>query len=151
MFYTTLQKTTLSLFLLLGLSTNALAISPDTNPANITTPTTVTPFQTTNSPSKVIEFARQAAAIAGVAQACSQNVTDFSAHIKEAINKLTNNPSEQAAAFLIYQQIAQEAQMAEKKNQTIPCTKVIQDFLSLPIMQPDYKTTVIDKLEPSGP
>lgn len=139
----TTQKKIFGLILLLGISTLALA---DTAPINSTS----SPSALSNPQSKAIEFARQAGAIAGIAQACGQNLGDFSARVTEAINKLANDPSEEAAAGLIYQRISQEAQMAEKKNQTIPCMKVLQDFRNLPIMQSDYKTKVIDQLNAAG-
>lgn len=130
----TLQKKILSLILLLNMSTSVLADTPPNH-------------STLNNPeSKAIEFAKQAGAIAGVAQACGQNLGDFSARITEAINKLSIGPSDQVAAALVYQRISQEAQMAEKRTQTIPCTKVLQDFRNLPIMQSDYKDKVIDQL-----
>ena len=138
------QKKILSLILLLGMSTMALADAPPTNSAS--------PSSTLGNPqSKAIEFARQAGAIAGIAQACGQNLGDFSARVTEAINKLSNDPSEQAAAALVYQRISQEAQMAERKKQSIPCMKVLEDFRNLPIMQSDYKTKVIDQLNQAGP
>jgi hypothetical protein len=146
MSYISLQKTTLGLILLVAMITNALASSSVTN-----NPTTQPSSPLSNPQSKAIEFARQAGAIAGIAQACGQNLTDFSARIAEAINKLSSNPSDQAGAMLVYQQISQEAQMAERKNQTIPCMKVLQDFRSLPIMQADYEAKVIAQLDPSGP
>lgn len=145
MTYTLLQKTSLSL-ILLSLSTDALAISPDPISVSTSAGAAVTSSPSTNPQSNAIEFAKQAAAIAGAAQACGQNTSDFSARVREAINKLTSDPTEQAASLLIYQQLAQATQSAESKNQTIPCTQVAQDFLKLPIMQPDYKTAVIDKL-----
>jgi hypothetical protein len=140
----TTQKKILGLILLLGLSASALA---DTAPTNSTS----SPSTLSNPQSKAIEFARQAGAIAGIAQACGQSLGDFSARVIEGINKLSSDPSEQAAAALVYQRISQEAQMAEKKNQTIPCMKVLEDFRNLPIMQSDYKTKVIDQLNPAGP
>lgn len=140
----TTQKKILGLILLLGLSTGVLADALPTNGAS--------PSATLSNPqSKAIEFARQAGAIAGIAQACGQSLGDFSARITEAIHTLAIDPSDQAAAALVYQRISQEAQMAESKNQTIPCMKVLQDFRNLPIMQSDYKTKVIDQLNPTGP
>lgn len=139
----TTQKKILSLILLLGMSTIALADAPPTNNGS--------PSALSNPQSKAIEFARQAGAIAGIAQACGQNLGDFSARVTEAINKLSNDPSEQAAAALVYQRISQEAQMAERKEQSIPCMKVLEDFRNLPIMQSDYKAKVIDQLNQAGP
>lgn len=140
----TIQKKILSFILLLGLSASVLANVP---PTNGNTPSAAL----SNPQSKAIEFARQAGAIAGIAQACGQNLGDFSARINEAINKLSSDPSDQAAASLVYQRISQEAQITESKNQSIPCMKVLEDFRNLPIMQSDYKTTVIDQLNPAGP
>ncbi len=135
----TTQKKILGFILLLGISVNGIA---NTLPANSNTPSATL----SNPQSKAIEFAKQAGAIAGIAQACGQNLGDFSARVNEALNKLANDPSDQAAASLIYQRISQEAQIAERKNQSIPCMKVLQDFRNLPIMQSDYKTKVIDQL-----
>jgi hypothetical protein len=135
-----LQKKILGLMILLGMSTSVLA---DTSANN-----SLSPSKLNNSASKAVEFAKQAGAIAGIAQACGQNLGDFSARITEAINKLSNDPSDPAAAALVYLRISQEAQMAEKRNETIPCTKVLQDFRNLPIMQSDYKAKVIDQLSP---
>lgn len=137
----TLQKKILGLILLLSMSASTLADAPSTSSSP----------SLGNPQSKAIEFARQAGAIAGVAQACGQNLGDFSARITEALNKLAINPSDQAAAALVYQRVSQEAQIAERKNQTIPCMKVLQDFRNLPIMQSDYKTKVIDQLNPTNP
>lgn len=136
----TTQKKIFGLILLLGLSTSVLAEAP---PANSTSSSSFS-----NPQSKAIEFARQAGAIAGIALACGQNLGDFSTRVTEAINKLSKDPSEQAAAALVYQRISQEAQMAERKKQSIPCMKVLEDFRNLPIMQSDYKAKVIDQLNP---
>lgn len=141
-----LKKTTLSLILLSGISLSALANNPVMNSNASASPS----LAAANPPSKAIEFARQAGTIAGVALACGQNVADFSARITEAINKLSNNPTDIAGAQLIYQRVTQEAKMAEKKNQVIPCTKVLQDYHNLPIMQADYKSAVIAQLDSSG-
>lgn len=142
-----LQKKTLSLTLLLGITVSAVANSPVTSSSASASSSSLAanPQQ-----SKAIEFARQAGAIAGVAQACGQNISDFSARITEAINKLTNNPADIAGALLIYQKIAQEAEITEKKNLVIPCPKVLQDYHNLPIMQADYKSAVIAQLDSSG-
>lgn len=137
----TLQKKILGLILLL-VSTPLLAN---------TSSNTGSPSGFNNLESKAIEFAKQAGAIAGISQACGQNLGDFSARVTEAINKLSNDPSDRAAAAMVYLRISQEAQIAEKKNQTIPCTKVLEDFRNLPIMQSDYKTKVIDQLSPTNP
>ncbi len=149
-----IKKISLYLFSLFGISSFAWATTPavpltpiipaissNTNPS----------WQPANPQSKAIEFARQAGSIAGVAQACGQNVADFTQRIIEAVNKLTANPTDKAAAMLIYQQIAREAQMSEQKRQTIPCLKVLQDYRNLPIMQTNYKENVIAQLNPSEP
>lgn len=137
-----IKKVTLNLLLILGISSYAWAANaPNTN----------NPTPTANPQSKAIEFARQAGAIAGVAQACGQNVATFTQRISEAVNKLTTNPTDKSGAMLIYQQIANEAQMTEQKMQSIPCTKVLQDYSNLPIMQADYQEKVIAQLNPSEP
>jgi hypothetical protein len=153
----TIKKISLYLFSLLGITSFAWATTPSTT---IIPPTPIIPainsnpnpaWHAANPQSKAIEFARQAGSIAGVAQACGQNVADFTQRITEAVNKLTTNPTDKAAAMLIYQRIAREAQMSEQKMQSIPCTKVLQDYRNLPIMQADYQEKVIAQLNPSEP
>ena len=151
--YPTIKKISLNLFLLFGISSFAWATTPAT-PITPATPTIIpnntnTSWQAANPQSKAIEFARQAGSIAGVAQACGQNVADFTQRITEAVNKLAANPTDKVGAMLVYQQITREAQTSQQKMQTIPCTKVAQDYRSLPIMQADYKEKVIAQLNPS--
>lgn len=134
----TLQKKIVGLILLLSMSANTLAHN-DASKAS------------SKLQSNAIEFARQAGSIAGIASACGQNLDDFSARITEAFNKLAYDSADKTAAALVYQRIRQEAQIAEKKNQMIPCPKVLHDFRNLPIMQADYKTNVIDQLNPTSP
>jgi hypothetical protein len=139
----TLQKKILGLILLL---VNA-PILADTSNVSAFPPSSVS----NNLESKAIEFAKQAGVIGGISQACGQSLEDFSARVTEAINKLSNDPSDRVAAAMVYLRISQEAQIIEKKNQTIPCTKVLEDFRNLPIMQSDYKAKVIDQLSPTSP
>lgn len=142
-----LKKLIVNLLLILGTSSYAWAASTTPLSPNQNT----SPQQAANPQSKAIEFARQAGAIAGIAQACGQNTSDFTKRISEAVNKLTTNPTDKAGAMLIYQQIAHEAQISEQKTQSIPCTKVMQDYRNLPIMQADYQEKVIAQLNASGP
>lgn len=135
-------KKTVSLLILFGFTSQVAAVTP---------PNTNTSLQAPNPQNQAIEFTRQAGSISGVAQACGENTADFMQRISEAVTKLTANFTDRAAAMLVYQQIAREAQMSEQKTQTIPCTKVLQDYRNLPIMQADYKEKVIAQLNPSEP
>jgi ABC-type Fe2+-enterobactin transport system substrate-binding protein len=144
MLYSTVKKIILNLLLIVSISNLAWAADM---PAATTTPATTLP-PAANPQSKAIEFARQAGTIAGVAQACGQNVADFTQRITEAVDKLALNPTDKAGALLVYQQLAREAQLTEQKIQSIPCTKVLQDFRNLPIMQADYREKVITQLNP---
>ncbi|WP_218813712.1 hypothetical protein [Rickettsiella endosymbiont of Dermanyssus gallinae] len=137
-----IKKISFNLLLVLGLSSPAWAAD--------STSTNASP-QTTNTQNNAIEFARQAGSIAGVTQACGQNVSEFNQRIVEAINQLTTNPADKAGAMLVYQQIAREAQANEQKTQTIPCTKALEDYANLPIMQADYKEKVIAQLNAAKP
>lgn len=141
MSYSMIKKISFNLLLVLGLSSPAWATDANTNASP----------QTTNTQNNSIEFARQAGSIAGVAQACGQNVSTFTQRIDEAINQLTTNPVDKAGAKLVYQQIARDAQASEQKTQTIPCTKVLEDYRNLPIMQADYKEKVIAQLNTTKP
>jgi len=136
-----IKKISFNLLLVLGLSSSAWAADSNTN----------TLSQTTNTQNNSIEFARQAGSIAGVTQACGQNITNFSQRIAEAINALTSNPADKAGAMLVYQQIMNEAQANEQKTQTIPCAKALEDYRNLPIMQADYKEKVIAQLNTAKP
>jgi hypothetical protein len=137
-----IKKISLSLLLVGSTISYAWAANdPNTNAAP----------STANPQNKAMEFARQAGTIAGVAQACGQNIADFTQRITEAVSKLTNNPADKAGAMLVYQQVAHEAQMSEQKMQHIPCPKVLEDYRNLPIMQADYKEKIIMQLDSSTP
>ncbi len=101
--------------------------------------------------SKAIEFARQAGSIGGVTKACGQDIENFTQRVTEAIQQLTiNNSTDRAGAMLVYYQIVREAEASERNMPRIPCTKVLEDYHNLPIMQPDYKEKVITQLNTSG-
>jgi hypothetical protein len=137
---TLIKKITLFLLALIGISGQACA-----GDVQATSSLEVT------AQSKAIEFARQAGAIAGVAQACGQNVSSFTQRIDEALAKISIDPTDKAGAMLIYQEIAREAQTREQKTQSIPCERVLQDYRGLPILQKDYQEKVIAQLNASHP
>lgn len=116
------------------LSTNPVATS---NPyGNITT-------------SNAMAFAIQAGAIAGAAQSCGQDTTVYAGRVNEALNKLAQSATDKLLAITNYQKALEQAQTAQMTEHTIPCTQVIQDFNSLPLMRDDYETTVISQLTPT--
>lgn len=123
------------------------ASTPPTTPS--TSPATNSAMAVASPQSKAIEFARQAGTIAGVAKACGQDVTVFTQRVAESLDKLAMNTTDKAGAMLLYQQIAHETQLSEQRTQSIPCTKVLQDYRNLPIMQADYREKVIAQLNTS--
>ena len=100
----------------------------------------------TTSQSKAMGFARQAGSIAGVVQACGQDTTLFTSRVNQALQKLGTSPIDIATSFFVYQKITQEARANEQRLQSIPCSKALQDYSQLPIMQADYEDKVISQL-----
>ena len=89
------------------------------------------------------QFAAQAGAIAGSAQACGQNVTELNNRVSEVINALTSVQADQQAAILVYQKILDSAEQNQKTNNTMQCKDVLLAYNSLPLLKPDYKTTIL--------
>jgi hypothetical protein len=130
-------------------NTTANPNAPTSQPSPNTTPTPPSNLsELTAGQSKVLDFARQAGVIAGMAQACNQNTSVFNQRILIALKKLAANPTELAGAILIYQQVTQSTQASQKKSLVIPCHKVLDDYRQLPILQADYQSNVIDQLTP---
>lgn len=138
-----IKQVSFTLMLLLGFSGVVLAADSTAN--------TPPPVQTNNTEPHSLQFARQAGIIVGVLQACGQNVADLHQRIIEAIDKMSANTVDKAATIVVYQQAIRVAQANEKKTQTIPCTKALEDYRNLPIMQADYKEKVIAQLNSSNP
>jgi hypothetical protein len=92
------------------------------------------------------QFAGEAGTIAGVTQACGTNITEYNSRALEAINALAKNPGDRQQALTIYMDALSKAQDAQTKNRVMNCSKVMQDFNSLPLMKPDYKTVVLPQL-----
>ena len=98
--------------------------------------------------SNAIAFAVQAGQIAGSAQGCGINISTFTTRVSEAINKLALNSTDSAAATSSFQQMLQQAQIAQRNNNTIPCSQVTQEFNNLQLLRPDYEQSVIAQLNP---
>lgn len=111
----------------------------------------VTPVPTAAANSDAVQFGVQAGGIAGTTQACGQDISLFVSRINEAINKLATSPGDKVMAAAAFQQALQQAQTQETNNHTIPCSQVVQDYSSLPILRPDYEQTVIAQLHPGMP
>ena len=100
---------------------------------------TPTPALNTNAN----QFAEQAGTIAGTAQACGQDVSTLTSRSIEVINALTRIPDEQKLALQLYEKASAAALENQTKNHVLKCTDVISSYNSLPILQSNYKETVI--------
>jgi hypothetical protein len=118
------------LFFFAGATSLAFAQTPITNNANL--------------------YAQQAGVIAGVAQACGQNVGTFSSRSAEVINLLTKIPAEQQQAMTIYEKVMATSQMNQVKNHAMKCPDVISAYNSLPLLRDDYKQKVLPAMENMG-
>lgn len=103
--------------------------------------------------SDAIQFAIQAGSIAGPTQACGQDISVFVSRVNEAINKLATSPGDKVMAMNSFQGILQQAQTQQMRTHHFACSQVIQDFNNLPILRPDYESTVIAQMAPgmTGP
>lgn len=94
-------------------------------------------------------FATQSGYIAGAAQACGQDVSIFLNRANEALDRIAFNSADKVLAMARLQASLQQAQQIETNKHPLPCSQVIQDFNSLPIMQNDYRQSVIGQLSPT--
>jgi len=114
-------------------------------------PSTVTGLSSNmNTSSTAASFAMQAGQIAGVVQACGQDVSVFMMRVGEAVDRLAISAPDRVTAMLAFQRVLKEAQAIEQQKQPIPCDQAIKDYNSLPILRPDYKETVLSKLAASN-
>lgn len=118
------------LFFLVGFSTLTFAQSPMANNAN--------------------QFAEQAGAIAGAAQACGQDVSTLGSRTTEVINVLTKVPAEQQLAMTVYEKVLASSQINQSRNHPMPCSEVLNAYSSLPILKADYKQTVLPAMSKMG-
>lgn len=92
-------------------------------------------------------FATQAGSIAGAAQACGQDISEFTNRVNLALTILANTTTEMNEATQTYQGYLQLA--AQKQSQGtsgLNCLQIIKDYNSLPIMQSDYENTVLAQM-----
>jgi hypothetical protein len=92
------------------------------------------------------QFAMQAGTIAGAVQSCGQSIVEYNSRVVEGVNTLAKSPSEQMQAMTIYQKALSETQDAQNRTHSINCSEAMQSFNSLPLMQADYKKTVLPQL-----
>lgn len=104
----------------------------------------------TNSPNtNAIAFANEAGAIAGVAQACGEDISVFITRTNEALEKLALNASDKILATQNFQNALQQAQATETEKHTIACQQAKQAYNNLPILKNDYKESVLSQLNPT--
>jgi hypothetical protein len=101
--------------------------------------------------SDAIQFGVQAGSIAGMTQACGQDISVFVTRVNEALNKLAISPTDRVQASAAFQRTLQQTQTMETNDHSIPCIQVLQDYNSLPILRSDYQQTVIAQLHPGMP
>jgi hypothetical protein len=102
----------------------------------------------TPSSSNAIEFASEAGRIAGIAQACGQDISLFTNRTGEAINKLALNMPDKILATQSFQIALKQAQLVQTSKNIVPCGQALKDFSNLPILRSDYQQTVIANLNP---
>ena len=148
----------LNIFLLLGMSKFAWAITPDISPTPLT-PTnhhhhhhnTYIYLPTANKASisrKMIEVVSKTGSIAGSAQACGQNIAELNKRIYEAVNNIIANPTDKEWVMSFYQNKLIAARRNKERMQTMPCADILQKYRDLPMMQDDYKDNEVLELNP---
>jgi hypothetical protein len=100
--------------------------------------------------SPAMAFAKQAGVLAGAAQVCGQPISIFTMRVGEVINAMATTPMDSTYATAAYSKAQQEAASNMAQNTTAMCPKVINDFNSLPLLQPDYEKTVIQPIKASN-
>lgn len=95
-------------------------------------------------------FATQAGTIAGAAQACGQDVSEFSNRVNQGLAILATTTNDLTQALQTYQTAIQNASQKQMQSAPIPCTQVVNDYNNMPIMQQDYQNTVLEKFKQSA-
>ncbi|MCD6047907.1 MAG: hypothetical protein K0S08_1554 [Gammaproteobacteria bacterium] len=100
--------------------------------------------------SSAVSFAKQAGVLAGAAQVCGQPISTFTMRVGEVISAMATSPMDSTYATAAYSKAQQEAANNMAQNTTTMCPKVVNDFNSLPLLQPDYEKTVIQPIKASN-
>jgi hypothetical protein len=103
-------------------------------------------FSTSQPLNSALGFAKQAGAIAGVAQACGQDITVLNERVKEVIQKLADNETEQRLALNMFYTTTQIAQRTQQKAAVVECRHARTALERLPLLQLDYEKNVLEKL-----
>lgn len=101
--------------------------------------------------SQSVYFAKQAGVITGAAEACGQPVSMMIMRSGEIIDALATDSMDKSYATAAFSKAQQDAHTNMVNSQQISCAKVITDFNSLPLLQPDYKQTVLQPLLAASP
>lgn len=96
--------------------------------------------------SAAVYFAKQAGVIAGAAEACGQPISIMVMRTGEVIDALVTDPMDKTYATAAFETTRQKSHDNLIQSQQITCPKVITDFNNLPLLQPDYRTTVLQPL-----
>lgn len=94
-------------------------------------------------------FAAQAGSIAGAAQACGQDVSEFNNRVNQALAILADTTGQITQATQTYQTYLMNAAQKQAQTAQIPCAQVIKDYNGMPIMQPGYEQNVLEQLRQS--
>src|SRR3990167_981235 len=94
-------------------------------------------------------FAIQAGSVAGAAQACGQDISEFSNRVNQTLAILANTTADITQAQQTYQSYIVSAAQKQAQGSQISCVQVIKDYNSLPLMQSDYQETVLGKIRKS--
>lgn len=92
-------------------------------------------------------FAEQAGTIAGTAKACGADISLLDTRSYEVIAALSNTDMERGMSIALYQKSSNNANAAEIAGRKIACDQVVKDMKALPLLQDDYKTSVIEKMK----
>lgn len=101
--------------------------------------------------SQAVTFASQAGVVAGAAQACGQSIGVMTARTNEAISALSIDSADINNAMGAYQRAVSDSAASQALSQQLTCSKVVSDFNNLPILQADYKQTVIAQFTRPNP
>ena len=91
-------------------------------------------------------FAIQAGSVAGAAQACGQDISEFSNRVNQTLAILANTTADITQAQQTYQSYIVSTAQKQAQGSQMSCVQVIKDYNSLPLMQSDYQETVLGKI-----
>lgn len=90
-------------------------------------------------------LAAQMGGIAGIADACGQDINKLDRRVTQAIKIIANDPGDAENAMRAYDLAYRANFNAQVSVKIVPCKQALQTYADLPLLKNDYATALIAK------